>query len=74
MICGDMGSDPLALPFLIGCGLRKFSVVTSDIPTLKSLVSRFSLAETEALANQCLRLDTSDGIKACLEDFQAAHE
>ncbi|TLU85788.1 MAG: phosphoenolpyruvate--protein phosphotransferase [Chlorobium sp.] len=74
MICGDMGSDPLALPFLLGCGLRKFSVVTSDIATLKSMVSHFSIAETEALANQCLRLDTSSAIKACLEDFQAAHE
>ena len=50
MICGDMGSDHLALPFLLGCGLRKFSVVVSDIPKLKSLVSRYSIAETEALA------------------------
>ena len=73
MICGDMGSDPLALPFLIGCGLRRFSVVVSDIPNLKSLVSRYSLAETEALAHKCLKLDSPAAIKACLEAFQAAH-
>ena len=73
MICGDMGSDPLALPFLLGCGLRKFSVVISDIPNLKSLVSHYTIAETEALAQQCLRLDTSAAIKTCLESFQAAH-
>jgi phosphotransferase system enzyme I (PtsI) len=73
MICGDMGSDPLALPFLIGCGLREFSVVISDIPNLKALVSRYSVAETEALAQECLRLNTSVRIKACLEAFQAAH-
>ncbi|MEI6638616.1 MAG: phosphoenolpyruvate--protein phosphotransferase [Chlorobium sp.] len=73
MICGDMGSDPLALPFLLGCGLRKFSVVVSDIPNLKSLVSHYTLTETEALAQECLRLNTAAGIKACLEDFQAKH-
>jgi phosphotransferase system enzyme I (PtsI) len=68
-----MGSDPLALPFLIGCGLRRFSVVSSDIPKLKSLVSSYSLAEVETLAEECLSLDTSARIKACLEAFQAAH-
>ena len=73
MMCGDMGSDPLALPFLLGCGLRKFSVVVSDIPNLKSLVSRYSLAETEQLARECLSLDTPAAIKSCLEAFQAAH-
>ncbi len=72
-MCGNMGSDPLALPFLLGCGLRRFSVVSSDIPKLKSLVSRYSIAETEALAEECLRLDTSAKIKACLEAFQADH-
>ncbi len=73
MICGDMGSDPLALPFLLGCGLRKFSVVVSDIAKLKSLVSRYSIAETEALARECITLGTSTEVKACLEAFQAAH-
>jgi phosphoenolpyruvate-protein phosphotransferase (PTS system enzyme I) len=73
MICGDMGSDPLALPFLIGCGLRRFSVVGSDISNLKSLVSRYSIAEAEELAEKCITLDTSAAIKACLETFQAAH-
>ncbi len=72
-ICGDMGSDPLALPFLLGCGLRRFSVVSSDIPRLKSLVSRVSIAEAEALAETCLTLDTTEHIKACLEAFQAGH-
>jgi len=38
VICGDMGSDPLALPFLLGCGLRHFSTVSSDIAKLKAQV------------------------------------
>ncbi len=73
IICGDMGSDPLALPFLLGCGLRRFSVVISEIADLKTEVSRYSITETEALARECLAIDTAAGIKACLERFQAAH-
>lgn len=71
-ICGDMGSDPLALPFLLGCGLRKFSVVSADIPNLKKTVSSLTLAETEAVAEECLRLDCAEKIKGCLEHFLAA--
>ena len=71
-ICGDMGSDGLALPFLLGCGLRKFSVVSGDIAKLKKTVSRFTLEETEALASECLRLGSAAKIKGCLENFQAA--
>ncbi|NTW64231.1 MAG: phosphoenolpyruvate--protein phosphotransferase, partial [Chlorobiaceae bacterium] len=48
-LCGDMGSDPLALPFLIGCGLRKFSVVSADIANLKRFVSRYSVAESSLM-------------------------
>jgi phosphotransferase system enzyme I (PtsI) len=73
MICGDMGSDPVALPFLIGCGLRRFSVVLSDIANLKSAVSRYSIAEAEQLSQYCLTLDSSMAIRACLETFQADH-
>lgn len=72
-ICGDMGSDPLALPFLLGCGLRQFSVVSSDIPVLKKLTGRYELAETEELAKECLSLPSAQAIVERLEQFQAEH-
>ncbi|NTU96652.1 MAG: phosphoenolpyruvate--protein phosphotransferase, partial [Chlorobiaceae bacterium] len=73
MICGDMGSNALALPFLLGCGLTRFSVVVSDIPNLKSQVSRYTLEESAELARQCLKLETTAEVKACLEAFQSSH-
>jgi phosphotransferase system enzyme I (PtsI) len=73
MICGDMGSNPAALPFLLGCGLKRFSVVVSDIPNLKAQVSRYTLEETGELARRCLKIDTAAEIKSCLEAFRAAH-
>lgn len=73
-ICGDMGSDPLALPFLIGCGLRNFSIVSSDIPSLKSRIAAYTVAECEVLATELLKLDRAAKIKARLEEFHAGHE
>ena len=72
-LCGDMGSDPLALPFLIGCGLKEFSVVSADIPRLKSLARCFTVAETRELVKECLGLPTSTEIKARLKTFVAGH-
>ncbi|NTV02671.1 MAG: phosphoenolpyruvate--protein phosphotransferase [Chlorobiaceae bacterium] len=72
-ICGDMGSDPLALPFLLGCGLRNFSMVSSDIPTMKALISHYTIAESEELAAHCLKLDSATKIKAALEEFRNRH-
>lgn len=71
-ICGDMGSDPLALPFLVGCGLRKFSIVSADIAKQKKLVSAMTIADTEMLAAECLKLDSAEKIKGRLEEFLAA--
>ena len=72
-LCGDMGSDPLALPFLVGCGLKVFSVVSADIPQLKSLVRRITVAETRELVKDCLSQPTAAKIKACLKKFQENH-
>lgn len=72
-LCGDMGSDPLATPYLIGCGLREFSIVSSDIPALKAMVGKYTVEECEALAAECLKLSSASAIKAHLEAFVKAH-
>ena len=72
-LCGDMGSDPLALPFLVGCGLKEFSVVSADIPRLKSLARYFTVDETRELVKDCLGLPTASKIKAGLTKFLTDH-
>lgn len=72
-LCGDMGSDPLALPFLLGCGLRELSMVSSDIPSMKSIVARYSIDECELLAAECLKMDRTAKIKDRLLEFSRAH-
>lgn len=72
-ICGDMGSDPLATPLLIGCGLRQFSIVSSDIPVLKAHLANYTIKECEALAAECITLPKASAIKARLEAFLKEH-
>ncbi|ASQ89817.1 phosphoenolpyruvate--protein phosphotransferase [Prosthecochloris sp. GSB1] len=72
-LCGDMGSDPFALPFLVGCGLREFSIVSADIPQLKTLSRFFTVAEAEKLAQKCLKYPKASEIKTCLRKFHDDH-
>jgi phosphotransferase system enzyme I (PtsI) len=72
-LCGDMGSDPIAMPFLIGCGLREFSIVSSDIPAMKAAVNRYTIEECEALTAECLKMSKPAAIKACLQEFAKTH-
>lgn len=72
-LCGDMGSDTLALPFLVGCGLKEFSVVSADIAQLKSSARLFTVDEARELVSNCLSLPTASKIKDSLKKFQAVH-
>ncbi|HWR02238.1 MAG TPA: phosphoenolpyruvate--protein phosphotransferase [Chlorobaculum sp.] len=72
-LCGDMGSDPVAMPYLIGCGLREFSIVSSDIPAMKAAVNRYTIEECEALAAECLIMHNAATIKARLMEFAQSH-
>jgi phosphoenolpyruvate-protein phosphotransferase/dihydroxyacetone kinase phosphotransfer subunit len=44
-ICGEIASDPVAVPLLAGLGLRVFSAAPTAIPTIKATVRGLSLSE-----------------------------
>jgi multiphosphoryl transfer protein len=44
-ICGEIASDPLAIPLLAGLGLRVFSVAPTAVPAIKATIRSFSLSE-----------------------------
>jgi len=57
-ICGDMASDLLALPLLLGLGFDELSTVPASIPQIKAVLPDFSLAEAQELSEHAL-LETS---------------
>ncbi len=70
-VCGALASDPLAVPLLLGLGVRELSCVPAMIPRLKALVRGVSLADCEALAETALKLTSAQQVRALARDWQA---
>jgi phosphoenolpyruvate-protein kinase (PTS system EI component) len=47
-ICGEIASDPEALPILLGLGLREFSVTAAAIPATKALIRKMNISRIAA--------------------------
>lgn len=71
-ICGDLSADEHMLPFLLGAGLRKFSIDIVNAPTVQRLVGSFTIAEAEETANHMLELGRISEIEAYLTDRNQA--
>lgn len=65
-MCGEMASDPLMVPLLLGLGLRRFSMNPQAVPRIRSLVRQLSYKETMSIARTVLRLDTTREIEEFL--------
>jgi phosphotransferase system enzyme I (PtsP) len=65
-ICGDLSADQRMLPFLLGVGLRKFSIDIVNAPTVQRLVGGTTIRETEAVAAHMLTLGRISQIEAYL--------
>lgn len=54
-ICGEMGAEPRFLAFLLGIGIRRFSLDARRLPALQQAIEALSLEEAEAFAERALR-------------------
>ena len=54
-VCGAMAGDPLAVPVLIGLGVKELSVAIPSVPAIKERVRSVSLEECRSLAARCLQ-------------------
>jgi len=65
-ICGELGSDPLAVPLLIGLGIRKFSMGAASVAQIKRVVSGLTIEKVKKLAQKTLEFATAEEIKTYL--------
>jgi phosphoenolpyruvate-protein phosphotransferase len=70
-VCGALASDALAVPLLLGLGVRELSCVPAMIPRIKALVRGVTIAECESLANAALALDGAPQVRALARDWQS---
>jgi phosphotransferase system enzyme I (PtsI)/phosphotransferase system enzyme I (PtsP) len=62
-ICGEMGSDPLAVMLLLGMGVRKLSMSSAKLPRIKWLIRSLEIADTEKFLRAALELDNAQSIR-----------
>jgi phosphoenolpyruvate-protein phosphotransferase (PTS system enzyme I) len=67
-ICGQMASDPLAIPLLLGYGLNELSVPLTLIPDVKEMISSINMTDAEMLAALALTMKSSDEIRKFVLD------
>ena len=65
-LCGEMAADPLAVPVLVGLGLKEFSMHPPALPLARSLVRALSFREARRMAQKALALATAKEIEEYL--------
>lgn len=68
-VCGEMASDPLYVPFLVGIGASQLSVSPMNIPEVKYLVRRMKSAKLKELCDEVLEKDASRDVELVLHNF-----
>lgn len=69
-ICGEIASNILFTPLLMGLGLHEFSVAPRYLPHVKQVIRQWTLKEAEELAEKALSLTDPHEISALLTESQ----
>ncbi|MBY5993937.1 phosphoenolpyruvate--protein phosphotransferase [Ferrimonas balearica] len=67
-LCGELASEPRALPLLLAMGLRSFSITPSRSAEIKYQLSQYRHAQGKALLNQALDCSHKRDLMALLND------
>ncbi|MCL2244807.1 MAG: phosphoenolpyruvate--protein phosphotransferase [Treponema sp.] len=65
-VCGEMASDPLVTPVLIGFGIRKLSMGAAAVPVIKRALSDFTVKQAEQIAKKVLKFSTASEVEKYL--------
>ncbi|MBN2712485.1 MAG: phosphoenolpyruvate--protein phosphotransferase, partial [Planctomycetes bacterium] len=68
-LCGEMAGDPTFVIFLLGLGLRSFSVSPPLIPEVKKLIRSITLEKAEEVARHTMTLGSTREVIAYLRNI-----
>lgn len=66
ILCGEIATDPLLIPVLLGFGIFEFSVAARHIPIVKSTIRKWRLVEACRLAEGALLPTSAQELKEYL--------
>ena len=67
-LCGELASEPLAIPILLGLGLDEFSMNPPAIPLAKQIIRALTLDEVREVAQAALDLRRPDAVRALVRE------
>jgi len=67
-LCGEIASNTLFTPMLLGLGLKAFSVSPRYLPLVKQTIRSWSMEEAEELAREVIRLSNPQAVLDLLEE------
>lgn len=65
-MCGEAAGDLAFIPLLVGLGLDEFSMNANKILQVRKLIKQLNLTDCQNLANETLKLSTTEEIKEYL--------
>jgi phosphotransferase system enzyme I (PtsI) len=68
-MCGEMASDPEAIPFLVGFGLHEFSMSPTAIPKAREIIRSLSYFQTQELAVSALKCKDISEVRNLYKDY-----
>ena len=66
-VCGEMASDPWAVPLLVGLGADELSVHPPMVARIKAIVRQLSAAECATVAAAALKLEGGEAVRHLLK-------
>lgn len=67
-LCGEVAGEPIYTLFLLGIGLRVFSMPGNDIPEIKKIIRSTSIAHATRVAKRALTFETDRQVSNYLRD------
>lgn len=71
-LCGELGSDPAAVPILLGLGIDELSVSIPAVPTVKAQVRSLNMADLKLLAARALECSTAQEVRELARQLSGA--
>jgi phosphoenolpyruvate-protein kinase (PTS system EI component) len=62
-VCGELAGDPLAVPILIGLGVRELSMASASIPQTKQIIRALTQPDAAALAAKAVNLAGAEAVR-----------
>ncbi len=67
-MCGEMASDPINIPILLGLGMENLSMNPQSIPAVKSMIKALTVKDAKPFVQEVLKETSTDAIIELVKD------